>query len=42
MSKPLDSDRTFKEMGVAEKLLFCIKLVFFFGTAGFAFPRLLG
>jgi hypothetical protein len=41
MNPSLGPEKTFKEMRVAERLLFCVKLFFFFGTAGFAFPNLL-
>jgi hypothetical protein len=41
MRPSVNSEKTFKEMRVFERLLFCVKLFFFFGTAGFAFPNLL-
>jgi hypothetical protein len=41
MSQPLDPAKKFTAMGIGEKLVFTIKLCFFLGSFGFAFPTLL-
>jgi hypothetical protein len=41
MSQPAGPEKKFGDMGIGEKLVFCVKLCLFFGSFGFAYPTLL-
>jgi hypothetical protein len=41
MNQPVVLEKKFNEMGIGEKLAFCVKLSLFLVSFGFAFPTLL-